>query len=210
MIPWRNVECPYRNKAFNFLRGYYSSFNFNVIIGDSDYEHFNRSAARNAGVDKSTSDVVIVLDADNFIAVSQLDEAVRLAENNERLVKPFYRFGYLTEEATEYFYKSQPLVPHFQSHSFIDPPQQHFNGGCYVMDRNVWDRVGGFDPDFTGWGCEDDAFTLECERILGTNLYVGGYDYHLYHTAARVTSVDNFTVMMEKYVIPYKDSNNAV
>lgn len=208
VIPWRDSGDAMRLMHFEFLSQHYTKHGFSIIIGDNEGP-FNRSAARNAGVEKATGDVVIVMDADNYIPLSQLDLAVELAIANDRLVKPFYKFGYLTAEATEALYLSYPAVPQWSMTAFIDTPKMHFNGGAYVMKRELWWKVGGFDPDFTGWGCEDDAFTLECERVLGTTNYVGGYAYHLDHPAVRISSPDNYNVLMTKYVIPYKDKGNA-
>jgi hypothetical protein len=35
-----------------------------------------------------------------------------------------------------------------------------------AVPRTLWERVGGFDDRFVGWGAEDDAFAAAC-RVLG-------------------------------------------
>ena len=204
VLPWRDAGCAYRRQHFEFLLEYYSQ-EFDVIIADNDGE-FNRSAARNAGVDKTTSDVAVVIDADNYIPYSQIHQSVAAAARNDRLVKPFQSFGYLTEESTALFYNfyNNPVTEF--SPTYIDPPIDDFTGGAYVMKKSLWQKIGGMDEGFVGWGAEDDAFHLLCKSKGVRVRYVEGYDYHLYHPAHRVTSEFNYEKLMKEYVNGNKPS----
>jgi predicted glycosyltransferase involved in capsule biosynthesis len=206
IIPWRDAGCAYRRQHFEFLFKYYSQ-EFDVVLGDNQGD-FNRSAARNSGVEQSTSNVSVIIDADNFIPYEQIYEAVKVAERSDRLVKPFTWFGYLTEESTALFYDfhSSPIVD-FQP-TYVDPPQQEFTGGAYVMKKSLWQYLGGMDEGFIGWGAEDDAFHLLCKKHKVAIRYVEGYDYHLYHPAHRVTSEFNYEKLMREYVNGNKSSRN--
>jgi len=201
IIPWRDAEDPWRSKHFNFLLDHYSK-DFNIIIGDSEGE-FNRSAARNNGVSNSSSEVSVVIDADNFIPIDQIKEAVRVASYKKALIKPFSLFGYLTEESTYLFYE------HFNnsfvdfSPTYMEKPQKDFTGGGYVMKKSLWQDLGGMDEGFIGWGAEDDAFHILCKSKNIKTIYVNGIDYHLYHPALRVTSEFNYNKLMKDYVHDY-------
>lgn len=197
IIPWRDAECIYRKKHFDFVVQHYSE-QFDVIIGNNDGE-FNRSAARNAGVDLIDSDVAVIIDADNYIPHQQIWEAIEAASKRDILVKPFHHFGYLTESSTESFYNSWKLPIDFNP-EFIQEPEGNFTGGAYVMKKSLWQHLGGMDEGFVGWGAEDDAFHLLCKRHNIKIKYVGGYDYHLYHPAYRVTSEYNYNKLIEEYV----------
>jgi glycosyltransferase involved in cell wall biosynthesis len=203
IIPWRNVGEPWRSKHFRFLLDYYSK-NFNVIIANNEGE-FNRSAARNRGVAESTSSVSIIIDADNYIPINQIEESIRIAARSGSLVKPFSTFGYLTEESTDLFYEYKDSMIDFEP-TYIDPPQKDFTGGAYVMKKSLWQDLGGMDEGFIGWGAEDDAFHLLCKNQGIAVRYVSGYDYHLYHPAVRVTSEYNYNKLMEEYVNGNKPS----
>lgn len=197
VIPWRDSGCLYRRRHFNFLVDHYSQ-SFNVIIGDNEGE-FNRSAARNAGVRKAKSEVVAVIDADNYIKNRFLFHAYGMAKRNNVLVKPFEWFGYLTEASTEAFYFAQASSRTNNSWEFISPPAKGFTGGGYVMKRDIW-LDHQMDEGFIGWGAEDDAFHLYCDKVLGKTLWGIGEDYHLYHPAYRVTSEYNYNKLMKEYV----------
>lgn len=204
IIPWRDMDCIYRRRHFNFLYDYYSQ-EFDIILGDNDGD-FNRSAARNRGVEETQSDVAVIIDADNFIPHEQIHYAIKRASRNDLLVKPFHSFGYLTEESTEDFYNSYPKIELSYVPKYIDPPQSDFTGGAYVMKKSLWMDLGGMDEGFIGWGAEDDAFHLICKNSGIGIRYVGGFDYHLYHPAHRVTSEYNYNKLMTEYVNGNKSS----
>lgn len=198
ILPWRDTGEPWRKKHFDFLVDYYNQ-DFDIVIGNNDGD-FNRSAARNHGVRHSHSDIAVVIDADNFIPLGQIWSAIEKASQRNIMVKPFEWFGYLTEESTNLFYETygDPITDFYPTH--VDPPQQGFTGGAYVMKRDLWISLGGMDEGFIGWGAEDDAFHLLCEKKLIPIEYADGNDYHLYHPAHRVTSEYNYEKLMREYV----------
>lgn len=196
IIPWRDTGEPWRKRHLEFLIDYYST-EFDIILGDNEGD-FNRSAARNYGVEKSESTVSVIIDADNYIPLDQIDTAIRWAARKNTLVKPFFWFGYLTEQSTETFYDTFSLLDF--DPEFIDSPQKDFTGGAYVIRKSIWQRLGGMDEGFIGWGAEDDAFHLLCKNNGLRTSYVQGHDYHLYHPAHRVTSEYNYDKLMKEYV----------
>ena len=205
IIPWRDAGEPWRSKHFHFLLDHYSK-DFNIIIGDSEGE-FNRSAARNNGVLNSTSEVSVIIDADNFIPIHQIKNAIVLASNKKILVKPFSSFGYLTEESTNLFYECfDDLYTDFYA-KHMEPPQEDFTGGAYVMRKSLWQDLGGMDEGFIGWGAEDDAFHLLCKENNIKIKYVNGIDYHLYHPACRITSEFNHNKLMKEYVKDFTEGS---
>lgn len=206
IIPWRDMDEPWRRKHYQFLIDFYSQ-EFDIVIANNSGE-FNRSAARNTGVNQTTSKVAVIIDADNFIPASQIWQAIELAERKDALVKPFKYFGYLTEESTNLFYQvfENPILD-FEP-TYIDPPQEDFTGGAYVMKKSLWQELGGMDEGFVGWGAEDDAFHLLCKNSGVKTIYIDGYDYHLYHPAHRITSEYNYEKLMKEYVRGRKSSRN--
>lgn len=198
ILPWRDSGEPWRRKHFDFLVDYYTQ-EFDIVIGNNDGD-FNRSAARNHGVYHSHSDIAVVVDADNFIPLGQIWSAIARATEKNVMVKPFEWFGYLTEESTNLFYETYgDSITDFEA-TYVDPPQQSFTGGAYVIKKSLWITLGGMDEGFIGWGAEDDAFHLLCQKNLIPIEYGVGHDYHLYHPAYRVTSEYNYEKLMREYV----------
>jgi len=57
------------------------------------------------------------------------------------------------------------------------------HGGVTIISRKGFEIVGGFDPQFWGWGGEDYAFFGKCDKLL--NWKRSGFDmYHLNHHRA--------------------------
>jgi GT2 family glycosyltransferase len=50
-----------------------------------------------------------------------------------------------------------------------------------AVPRDLFDRVGGFDPGFIGWGMEDVAFYLATRAVGGGAQRVTGPVWHLWH-----------------------------
>ncbi len=198
ILPWRDTGDAHRRAHFWHLKWHYGQ-QFNVIIGNNEGD-FNRSAARNAGVNSGKAGVVAVIDADNLIDLTQLSTAAVLASRSERLVKPFTYFGYLDEATTnEYYLKG--AIPSRCTWESSRGLVASFAGGAYVMRRDMWNRIGGFDEGFIGWGGEDDAFHIQAERTLGQALTVPGNNYHLWHpSTSRWTSDANRRRLMDRYV----------
>lgn len=197
-LPWRDTGEEWRLLHLTHLIQHYGK-DFDIILADP-LGDFNRSAARNSGVDQTQSDVAVIIDADNFIALDQIHKAIEIARNDDVMVKPFQTFGYLTEEATLRYYLDE--VPVFDNNPgiFQSPTSDNFSGGAYVCKKTVWSKIGGADENFKGWGGEDDAIHLSCSFYGVPIVYVPGYDYHLYHPANRQVSKENLDLLFGKYV----------
>lgn len=201
VLPWRDTDEQWRRKHFNFLYDYYSR-EFDVLTADSTHDDFNRSEARNRGVEMTESEVAVIIDADNYIPLNQIWQAITKAHSHDTLVKPFRWFGYITEDSTNNFYDLFESGLEYHP-AYIGPAVRGFTGGAYVMKKSLWQEIGGMDEGFVGWGAEDDAFHLKIEGTLGSVKTIDGQDYHLYHPAFRSTSEFNYNKLQEEYVKRY-------
>jgi len=50
---------------------------------------------------------------------------------------------------------------------------RHFSGWCFMVKRYIWERIGGFDPDFEFW-CADDAVIEQLKAIGQAPMLVPG------------------------------------
>lgn len=189
LMPWRDSGCPYRTAAKDFLTRHYGPIG-PVITADSGHDPFHRAASRNLAARLTDADVLVFLDADAYVPLRQVEEAVEVARRVDVLVKPYSRAGYLTEQASETLVQGSP-APTFAAESWIHPPMDGFVGLAWVIRRDLFERLGGFDEGFVGYGGEDNAFAHACHVLLGSTRHVAGMGASLWHPMERITPQAN-------------------
>jgi hypothetical protein len=181
VVPWRAGDRQ-RQRVWTWIREYWESHypEFELIEIDSGDEPFTRGTSINAGVEKSSGDVLILSDADTLVA--HVEEAVALATKGYWVIAYAQgRYCSLREETTEKLLASDP---HGQ---IIEPTADQCRAvidafsGCLVMPRAAFERVDGFDPRFLGWGHEDFAFMYALDTLWRPYERASGYALHFYH-----------------------------
>lgn len=183
VMPWRST--PDRIAAYRRCAQFWVDHRYQIVVADSDScRRFNRSQARNNAVRLTSTDLVIIADADTRPAdISQINEALEVASNG-LVVWPYSSYKLLPADATE--------VPDLAA---VEPirtyPLRHRPGGLIVISRTAYDTVGGFDEQFgAGWGYEDAAFRLTCQTLIGAH-NLTGVVYAFDHNATRIRHPQN-------------------
>ncbi|RFF29293.1 glycosyltransferase family 2 protein [Wenzhouxiangella sediminis] len=137
---------------------------------------FNKSWGLNLGVRVVRSPWLMFTDAD-IVLGRALAGAVELLAAGYSVVKPYVRILDLDETESRRVRDGDfDWVPERAAERASDreakgefPP---FAGGAVMMTQGVYDRMGGWDERFLGWGGEDDAmsYLLERARVPGTQL----------------------------------------
>lgn len=81
------------------------------------------------------------------------------------------------------------------------PPKEivgYPGAGAWAYSMAAFDRVGGMDESYTGWGWEDTDFSQRLREVLPYRVlpFVG---YHLEHENDRVINQDNFNMFAEEH-----------
>ncbi|QDH91819.1 glycosyltransferase [Mycobacterium phage Phrappuccino] len=198
LVPYR-PDGGHRDRLWKWLQDVYwlpypLCTEYTVVEGTSypPEEPFNRSAAINRAArladldaDEGTLwDVAVIADADTWVPRRQLDEAVTLARRTGRLVSALTSVIELNEACTETLLKwgeDAPLldlgIERVRTDDFAT------QSSMLVVPRTLWERIGGFDEGFVGWGAEDNAFWKAAEILGGTPLRIEGAALHLWHAA---------------------------
>lgn len=122
----------------------------------------------------------VMIDADSWIDAGVVDN-IREHCDDAPLVFPYENCVYLTEAQTRRKCR----------HDMVDIPLQYNvpipitrqTGLINCFSRETYNRVGGFDNEFVGWGAEDDAFVYKIRRVTGSKELrcKGGVVFHLWH-----------------------------
>jgi len=174
-----------RDQLWRYLKKHFwapMADKYQVIEGPQPFGPFNRSQAiNNAARIAGNWDVAVVADGDSWVPPAQLDEAVRRARRNNKVVSAFTELWELSEDASNRIIARQapPQTP-------VKPEKRQMNHRsiCLVIPRVVFEAVGGFDEAYRGWGAEDDAFWHAVKLVAGEPERVTGKAYHLYHPPA--------------------------
>lgn len=117
---------------------------------------FNRSWAFNCGVNNSTKDVYVFADADIFLE----------KEGYIQCFEAMQRFEAVTPNKTNISNVEIDYEGDGQIHFLNDRRLHSFAGGMLILTKAAFDKIGGWDERFEGWGGEDDAMS----HVIFSNL----------------------------------------
>lgn len=149
----------------------------------------NRAAAAEEAKD---AEVLVIADADIIPDLRPLEEAIGRAQEIPHfgLHVPYNCVRHLSKHFTEtcIYSESDFFRRKFTEFAFHTTHTSTSFGGVNVVSRQSFERVGGFDERFVGWGGEDDAFKHSLEVAVGKTHVIPGCITHLWHpTTSRET-----------------------
>lgn len=179
VIPWR--PQPSRLDAFDRLLSWYASNlpELEVLTIDSPDPIFNLAQCRNLAFEQSTSDVVVINDADTIPERDALLRAIEGAAQTRAVHLPYTEYRWFGAAGSAEY--ADGIAPEDCSFELV-------HGACsgvYVATAETWRAHGGQDERFRGWGFEDAAWHIAHTTMLGTPpIRVAGRVYALHHVAA--------------------------
>lgn len=178
--------------------------NFEYLGGENiQYYHFknpgvyNKCKSYNIGLEKGTKDLICFLDIDCLISKDNLNRAIHEVQNSDGIYIGYngacIYFDYTVKDQIT---TSDNLYSFLDS--FVDKDNirtmaktQYYTitntkavGGCLIGKRNTFKNINGFNPNFIGWGYEDNEI-ISRARILKVPVYYVNTDkpflFHLPH-----------------------------
>jgi hypothetical protein len=183
LVP-RRAGDPMRDRVWEFVKAKWAA-HWPVYEGHHDDGPFNAAAARNMAAKVAGEwDVAIFADADTIPrSFDDVKRAVTLAANSGAFVRPYRRYVNMDEAVSQSVLAGAPLpaTPRRPA-QWLDGAKMltDAQGGIAVVPRDLYDRVGGYDERFRGWGSEDTAFALAC-TVMGGFKQTDGEVWHLWH-----------------------------
>lgn len=163
-----------------------------VISGDfAETGPFNRARAVNHGVAVlDDCDVLVIADADVLVSTASLQLAVSIARKGQWVI-PYTDYCWVDEPGTDFILGGpvdvEPVVAPsrvLKRFTAQTEPVNRFGGsvcGVVVLPRSDFERVGGYDERFVGWGWEDTSLAAALWTMVGEPMRTPLECFHLWH-----------------------------
>lgn len=179
-------------------------------MGASPDGLFNRSAAiNNAAKEAGDWDVAVICDSDTLVVPAQFEKAVSQAHTTGLLTSALTEVVELTEKSTDELLAGADAALNTLRSVRTRRREILTQSSVIAVPRKLWDAVGGFDEQFSGWGCEDNAFWLAAGIVGGAGkvLRINGPAFHLWHEpASKIKILDPAFRINSKRLRRYKKS----
>ncbi|MCI3240290.1 hypothetical protein [Streptomyces spinosisporus] len=179
LVPWRPDGGP-RQAVWEWSHRQWANWHpdCEIVTGACPDGPWSKGAAVADALAQTDADVLVVADADVWCptVLYAIEEVV---SGRARWAMPHQNVRRLTEEATRSVLGGASLSGQPTAEIHRGMP----GGGIVVLDRQVLEGVP-MDPQFQGWGQEDQAWALALETLAGP-MWRGDSDlFHLWHPPA--------------------------
>lgn len=193
IIPYKENDN-FRKNNFNYVRNRYEELfpEAEIIIGNdtSKEAEFCRSHSINDGVKRSHGDILLISDGDVIIR----KEAVRMASDllfESPFIIPWGKCYDLNRKISRRIIKGKKNTENEMQQAYneirnIIPGESTYGdkvaGGCQVITKNLFNKIGGYSEKFKKWGWEDTDFCYRIKKEIGDYYILPDENiYHLFH-----------------------------
>jgi hypothetical protein len=168
-----------RDRNWSWCRARYPQEWEFIEAPDPGVADWSKGRAVNAAVERASHEVLVIADADVYIGNRALERALLALICGSPWVVPHRTVYRLTEGATRRLLaQDDPPDPRPVNGRQHEGPA---GGGIVILTREAFDRVGGIDPRFTGWGGEDISFARALDALVGPHIRLEAPLWHLWH-----------------------------
>lgn len=192
VMPWRDLGCPHRRAAFDFVTAYWRRHLPEAeLVVSGGPEPFSRAAALNAAVEQASGDVLFEVGPDGIVTPTSVAEAIKLAGESDGLVVCHDRYFHVGRHTTDRLLAlgldgAITAEEGRRFYVFFDAEAECDELGTTSVDvacfsRATWEQAGGYEERFGVWGGDDGAFALACGSLVAEQRRVRGDWLHLWH-----------------------------
>lgn len=154
-----------------------------LCLGRLNSREINKSRAVNLAAKEATRDIFLIVDADTVFDPNIILESIKLLQHAEWVV-PFSEVYDIPMDVTERIMSTKPNWPlnaKLEEFQKVNWMYDGFAGKVNLVPRRNFEKVGGFDERFVGWGGEDDAFAFSVNTLCGKAVNYDAKVFHLWH-----------------------------
>jgi hypothetical protein len=181
IISYRDRE-EHLSKLLPQLRTHFYKGDYEIIVVEqNDTDKFQKNSLYNIAAKKSNGEILVFHDVD-YYPVSNISYDT----DDDIPLYPVGKVKFLGENDVERDFNDIPAG----YRNFHVTVGDH-SGGVFVLHRNLFEKVGGLNPYYKGWGKEDDD-TRERLRLCGYEWKrnTNGLFYALYHPDSKPDDYD--------------------
>lgn len=178
------------------------SKNFEYFANDSDINYIlmynkgqhNKCKGYNLGLSNSTSDIVCFLDIDCIVSEENIKKAVNNVYRNSGLTIGYngvcVYFDYPIKSQIKNinglydflvsFVDTSKLITEYKTENY-HIANTHAVGGVLLGKRQTFIDIGGFNPNFKGWGYEDNEIIIRAKKLDIPSFYINTNKPYLLH-----------------------------
>lgn len=141
---------------------------------------YSRSWAFNRGVREARGRFVVLHDNDVLAPAGYAAEVLRLGEAGYEAMRLQRFLFYLDQKSTAHVCEAGAAGSFLEGKADLEFVRQNCVGATIAVSREAYQRIGGHDEAFLGWGGEDNEFYDRCRQL---RLHPWGYlpFVHLWH-----------------------------
>lgn len=142
--------------------------------------------AVNLAAKEATRDILLIVDADTVFDPNIILESIKLLRDAAWVI-PFTEVYDLPIEITERVLRNKPGWPlnvKLEECQKVNWMYDGFAGKVNLIPKRNFEKVGGFDERFVGWGGEDDAFAWSVNTLCGKYVNYDAKVFHFWHPPA--------------------------
>lgn len=166
IIPHGKDDPAGRVKVRDFIAAHWHNEHpdYTVHLTGCPTTTWSKGAAANHAIDSSQADVIILADADSWAPPRSVTRGAIEAATQTGWAVPFTVVGRIGKTETALILAGERIPrPALEQR----PRRALPGGGIVIARRDVWQKVRGVDPRFTGWGGEDQALGAALHTLAG-------------------------------------------